>query len=497
MTHRLPAVFSRFRKDLRGGVALMGGLMIGLLGTAVIATIDITEMTVTKQKMQNHVDSAVLYATLQEKFREPGNEAELQEVARKYIIDVMRTTGVKATKVSTDFKYDFSRDRIVGEVNFTPPAIFTGSILVPHGMEVRAEAAPSLPTELEVALVLDMSGSMNFAVTNDLPEEAPVGSRRIDALRAGVDALMTTIEDTAEIKAKYSVIPYATSVDLTELFDRAGSKKTSWFEGANGKPLPTVCSGGRIVQIICTWLSGLSGRGVQDPSPPGAWGSELYSAKNGDSFTINLNAPGSGNKVPVVSQGTRGTYCADVNIGRYGEKCVDTVTIDGGTYVERDFFAPRIGPLGLTDDADDVTKYMKSLKAQGATAGHIGAAWGLYALTPEWDTVFKHPAGKPADFTDPTQKIMIIMTDGDFTVAHDDNMNLSETYAYFQSVCSLARTQGITVYTVGLRSSSLTDTELTKCAGTAENYFPAKNRASLIKAFEEIADKASKVRLAS
>ncbi len=490
-------LLSRFRGDTRGGIALMGGLMIGILSTSVIAAVDITEMTVTKQKMQDRLDSTVLYATLQEEFREPGNEQKLQDAARKYLIDSVVSTGVKADSISTDFTYDQTRDRIVGKVNFTPPAIFTGSILVPHGMFVEAEAAPSRPSKLELSLVLDMSGSMNFAVSNDVPEKAAVGSRRIDALRDGVDALMRTLKETEEIEAKYTVVPYATSVDLTEMFDKAGAKKNSWFKGANGKDLPTVCSGGRLHVMICTWLTGLSGRGVEKPSPPGAWGGELYNAKTGDSFSLDLKGPGFSNKIPVVSQGPRGIYCHDSYIETYGERCVDTVKVNGGLYVERDYFAPRVGPLAQTDNPGEVTKYMNTLQAQGATAGHIGAAWGLYALSPEWDEVFRHPTGEPAKFTDPTQKMMIIMTDGDFTVTHDDSMSLQETYAYFQSVCSLARSQGVIVYTVGLRSSALTDAELTKCAGGKENYFPATSREGLIKAFEEIAEKATAVRLAS
>jgi hypothetical protein len=94
-----------------------------------------------------------------------------------------------------------------------------------------------------------------------------------------------------------------------------------------------------------------------------------------------------------------------------------------------------------------------------------------------------------------TQKVLIVMTDGDFTITHDENMTVEETYDYFQAVCDLARAKGALIYTVGLRASTLTDKELTECAGSAARYYPADSRAQLVNAFEKIAAQAAQVRL--
>ena len=501
MPNILSKFLTKFSAEKYGGVALMGGLTIGLVATSVIAAVDITDMQTTKQKMQNRVDAAVLFATLQDKYREPGTEQELQDVARGYLIDSVRTTGVRAKDIKTDFIYDAARDRIVGKVNFTPPAIFIGSVIAPRGLVVSAEAAPLTPTKMEVALVLDISGSMNWAISSDI--DAPVGSRRIDALRDGVETLVTALVETPKLEAKMSVIPYATSVDVGGLIAERGGSATTYFRTLDGSDLPEVCNrtGGNAYGL-CGEIdrdddddTGGTADSVSDPSPIGAWGAERYVAKVGSNFTLNLAKPLGSGRIPVMTQPNRETYCDDSYVATYGERCVEFVTIDGDFYAEKDYFAPRSGIQPMTDDLDDITSFMGTLQGEGGTAGHIGTAWGLYSLSEDWHDVFDHPAGKPSKFEGETQKVMIVMTDGDFTMTHDENMTVAETYDYFQSVCDLARANGVLIYTVGLRASTLTDQQLTECAASADRYYPADSREQLVKAFEKIAEQAAQVRL--
>ena len=192
MFDRLIQFIGRFRRDPRGGVAIMAGLTVGLIGTGVIAAVDISDMNVTKQKMQDRLDSAVLFATLHDEFRDPKFGTELQDAGHAFVTSALKNSGIRAENVTTKFTYDAENDRIIGEINFTPPAIFVGSIVAPRGMTVRAAAAPADPTKMEIALVLDISGSMNWSITSNV--EAPTGSRRIDALRDGVETLVSALD---------------------------------------------------------------------------------------------------------------------------------------------------------------------------------------------------------------------------------------------------------------------------------------------------------------
>lgn len=489
LSHMLP----NFSRSKRGSIATMGGLMAGILAACAMATVDIAEMNSTKQVMQNRLDAATLFAARRSDIKDPGAKAQIQTQTEEFLLNSLRQAGVRADEVSATFRYDAESDSVVADVKFVPNTFFAGSFLG-KPMRAGARATPPKPAKAEIALVLDVSGSMRFSLTSD--DEAPEGSRRIDALRDGVDALLTAFERNERLEAKVSVIPYSTSVDLTDLFDDAGGNQTQWFEGANGSALPKVCAGGRkgIVKFLCDLISFLSG--IDDPSPPGAWGAERYNARNGDEFTLTMDKPASGaNRVPVVTQGKRTKSCSDGYIEPFGKRCVELVQVNGVTYVEHDYFAPRSSVLPQTDDSQDVRDFMKTLKPEGATAGHIGAAWGLYALSGDWNDVFNHPAGKPAPFNTDEKKILVIMTDGDFTVAHDQTMTVEDSYKYFQGVCALARENGVEIYTVGLRASELTDTELTKCAGSKGQYFSVGNRSQLVDSFDKIAEKASQIRL--
>lgn len=496
MMKSFPKILSRFRRNSSGGVALMGGLTIGLVATSVIATVEITDMTVTKQKMQDRVDAAVLFATLQDKFNKPGAAADLQVAAREYILDTVGSTGARVENIKTNFVYDQARDRFVGEVFFESPAIFTGSLFTDKTIRVRAEAIPLQPSKMEVAIVLDVSGSMNYGLTNDDP--ASPGSRRIDALRDGVETLVTSLEDNSRLDAKISVIPYATSVDIAGMLTKVGNQKNKYFVNRDGGKLPAV---GTFLQQQFSRNFNPSGADASDPSPIGAWGTERYVAKNENRFTISLDEPKAPKRVEVLTQPKRETNCSIGHIDTFGERCIEVVRIGDKIFPEKNFFTPKSGLLPMTGNVQDVRTFMSTVEAEGGTAGHLGAAWGLYALSPGWNPIFKHPAGEPSKFNGEAQKVLIIMTDGDFTSSHDPNVvvdadaGINETYDYFQSVCELARSKGVSIYTVGLRASALTDTQLTACAGSAQRYFRADNRAELVNAFEKIAENASRVRL--
>jgi hypothetical protein len=98
-----------------------------------------------------------------------------------------------------------------------------------------------------------------------------------------------------------------------------------------------------------------------------------------------------------------------------------------------------MGVMPMTKDVQAVRDYVEDFTPAGGTAGHIGAAWGLYALTPAWNNTFDHPAGKPQSFDETTEKYLVIMTDGEFNSQKDPNMDDDEMYKYFQSVCGKAR----------------------------------------------------------
>ncbi|MEQ1612919.1 MAG: VWA domain-containing protein, partial [Hyphomicrobiaceae bacterium] len=140
--------------------------------------------------------------------------------------------------------------------------------------------------------------------------------------------------------------------------------------------------------------------------------------------------------------------------------------------------------------------------ATGATAGHIGAAWGWYLLSPKWAAVLPS-ASAPVPYTDKTvTKHVIFLTDGIFNTSYkngpatDDTTQMNESYAQFQSLCTNMKAQGITVYTVAL---DLLDpralTELATCGGA--NSYTAADAVALKAVFQQIVSQLNHLRVAS
>lgn len=466
--------------------------MIGVVAAATVAAVEFADINETKFDVQDSLDAAVLAGTLRPDLDEPGINDRLQADVEAFFRAELAKADLRVSEVIANFSFDAARDRVVGNVTFTYDTIFIGSVLGVRTVNLRAEAAPERPVKIEMALALDVSGSMKWPVDED-DVEAPLGSRRLDALSSGVEALLASLAEEDRVEPVYAVIPFSSSVDLTDLYD-AG--QASWFTGINGQPVPNVCAGGRSADPAdCDPIDNPNASQLSDPvqSPVGAWAAERYTSKTATDFTLSLNAPGTGNAVPVVTQGPRSVNCHPGNVETFGHECIEVTT--DPLRAEQDFYAPRVGILPLTDDIQAVSDFVGALEPQGATAAHLGAMWGLYALTAEWNDVFQHPYGEPTAFESRTRKVLVIMTDGANTVVHDNSLAETDHDIYFQSVCAKARDLGVTIYAVGMRLSEVTDALLTQCAGTASQYFPADSQEDLVAAFDEIAKDAARVRL--
>ena len=142
--------------------------------------------------------------------------------------------------------------------------------------------------------------------------------------------------------------------------------------------------------------------------------------------------------------------------------------------------------------------------AAGATAGHIGTAWGWYLISPEWASVLPS-ASAPKPYDDKSvMKAMIIMTDGLFNTSYLTGGNtplatqMDESYQQFDALCANIKAKQITIFTVGFDLSDPRALgELQNCASGGANFFDAKTGADLKKAFGEIASRLTTMRVSS
>ena len=431
----------------RGSVAILTGLFMSFMVPGVIAAVDVTNITSTRTQVQSRLDAAVLSASRFDDLAEAYRSGEMQERGETFVLNALKTANIDASNANATFEFDETANRLRGRIEIEAPTLFVGKVVDIDRLVIETELAPKEKIEIEVALSLDVSGSMGWAIDSDTP--APVGSRRIDALRTGVASLTDVFDRNPLVDARVSVIPYSSSVNI-------GKAKKGMMK--NGKAMGSFFDEG-----------GLEIDGDDDDDGGSAttggsadkmmWATERVERSATGKFKVSKKSPKKGKKVKL-----------------------------------KDVGAPKASILPLSD-TQSALQHLATVEPEGWTAGHIGAEWALYSLLPDWQDVWNHPGKNPGSMKGDVRKVLVIMTDGDFTMTQTPDLTIDDAYDIFQNVCTEARKEGVTIYTVGLKASARTDAELTECAGSAENYFPVSDATGMTKAFEEIGEKATKTRI--
>ncbi len=226
-------------------------------------------------------------------------------------------------------------------------------------------------------------------------------------------------------------------------------------------------------------------------------------------------------------------YSASVNVGGYktavsgtaGDDCVverdgaytitDDATSSGGylgtsdTTLNSRYTCPTAAVEPLTDLWDSTLRAafktrIDALSPAGATAGHIGLAWGWYFLSPKWASLWPS-AQRPKPPSPDVVKAIIFMTDGEFNTSYLPSGTNSLDVATPGSsgdqtlaMCAEMKKPGsdIAVYTIGFQAPIAAETMLRSCSGDA-NFFDAASAGDLIAAFREIVTRLNNLRISS
>lgn len=171
----------------------------------------------------------------------------------------------------------------------------------------------------------------------------------------------------------------------------------------------------------------------------------------------------------------------------------------------------------LTSNKATLKNAVNALNVVGSTAGHMGAIWGWYTLSPNFGEIF--PAGsRPGTYnTRSLFKIAVFMTDGDFNTAYCDgviagnstsgsgstadqnncNATNGSSYTQARAVCQAMKDNGIIIYTIGFEVGSIAAAQslLTDCASSPGHAYLASGSAELREVFQAIARSINEVRL--
>lgn len=177
----------------------------------------------------------------------------------------------------------------------------------------------------------------------------------------------------------------------------------------------------------------------------------------------------------------------------------------------------------LTADKAKLNAYTVKdyLKPSGGTAGQIGTAWAWYLVSPNFAELFDDPVttvggdfeSRPASYEAPnTMKVVIIMTDGEYNTEYCKGVDVDDVscdapdgttgsmlgpLGQAEDLCAAMDAKKVIVYTVGfnLPATGTAVDLLKKCASEEKNFKLASNNADLIKAFREIGENISDLRL--
>ncbi|MCH9809222.1 MAG: hypothetical protein K0U74_15965 [Alphaproteobacteria bacterium] len=241
-------------------------------------------------------------------------------------------------------------------------------------------------------------------------------------------------------------------------------------------------------------------------------GQKLADLKVAAKDLIDILMPDSGqlNKVRIGLA----PYAASVNAGSYantvtghsggGHTCVHE---RGGAERFSDALPVGINKLGrrssmncpsatiqpLSDAKASLKTQIDGYTASGSTAGHLGAAWARYLVSPVWNSIWPS-ASQPTAYGDSsTIKAVILMTDGVFNTQYVGSNGNSSNQA--RSVCADMKTDNVAVYSIAFQAPGSAKTLLQECSSGSSFYFEASNGQELRQAFQKIAQKLNNLRL--
>lgn len=379
------------RSDQRGGIAILFAALAPVLFMIGGFALDYSRVHSLKISAQSAIDAAVLAAS--DALLTDDRRQEVFAAVLKQNFPEQDLTGLTA-----EFSYTRA-DGGKGTLAFSFPTL----LMRIGGYDSLAVGVTSSARQdlfdIEVALVLDVSGSMR----------AWMGSTsRLDALKGAARKLIEALDDAKlpSQKISYAVVPFTMNVNIgtdnAALVDNTASPLftgTKWAGCVLERPAP---------------FHNQDSYSLGDARTGGRWQAYIWPPE-----------PNSGSSCQNPSNGTNAGYRTVQAVGPNGK--FDPWTKGPNFNCVRHPIKP------LTEEASDVLAIIDGLESHSNMGTIIapGVAWGHRLLSPE------APFDQGKDFSKSVRKIMIVITDGEQTTEGEyqpqscaGETNTSSTYAF-------------------------------------------------------------------
>ena len=517
----------RYVRNTAGTIAVAFAIMVPVIVGSAGMALDFAQAYLVQQRLAQALDAAALAAAASY-----TDEADIQQ------------------KVNEFFDANYPEEKL--GVTFEPTVHVQGNEIIVGGsayygtfflhvigieqIEVAAETEVTkvLGNNIELALVLDVSGSMNnFSKINDL--------------RNAAKSLVETVvyDDQSEYYSKIAIVPYGVAVNVGSYAATARGPITAGktITGATrANPVViTSANHGFITgdRIRITNVNGMTQLNNQ---------TFTVSVVNANSFrlrnstnTSNINGSGyssysSGGTAYCTTPGCQYLYfqspsntwntfqvstCVTERTGPYAY----TDNPPSDAYVGRNYPSAVNNPcltsqiLPLTSDKDLLDDHIDALVASGSTGGQVGVGWGWYMLSPEWDFWSDSESVAGEYGAEDLHKIVVLMTDGEYNspycngaIARDatsgsgsasDHINCDATngnsYEQAETMCDAMKADDvdIEIYTIGFRVNDYPRGEalMEYCATDEDHFYTADDGDELQDVFQAIANNVSSLYL--
>ena len=362
----------------------------------------------------------------------------------------------------------------------------------------------------------------NFEITNFSADEA---TGRVSAsASATVDTTLMRIGglETMDVSSTSGGVFERTDTEVTIMLDVTGS-----MEGSKIRALRSAAT--EAVNILLP--EGRNTRGTRVGLVP-------YASSINVGFSRARAVTAGNNRQQLASTGAFVTPSNNI-------RTRDCVTGRGGRDAATDTFYTENAPIGsdrrtvnrnlasvfrcpsqeirpLTNNINQLRRDIRDIRAEGGTAGHLGVAWSYYMLSENWAPLW--PAqSKPGPKGNQTNKVAILMTDGDFNTAYEgvtgeftpgqtlgpfgNAQSIQKSNSVAADLCENMKNDGITIYSIGFdldgienatarnRATNLLDNCANDDVGGQVFFYRADNEQQLRQAFREIAKNISSLRL--
>ena len=453
----VPSPIANLIHDHRGAVAIVIGLCILPLFAVMGLSVDGARGYTAKSKLQGAVDAAALAGGK----AHSANEADPEVLARMYFDANYQEHFLDGTLTSFSAVIDNTTELMTVQAETAIPTTFM-SLFGLDTMSIAAEAiVATAHTGLELALVVDVTGSMNWSDSS--------GDVKIESLKTAGHTLLEALYGNATSLPDVwiSLIPYRAAVNIGD--------RPSWLTGYSAADFSPD-----------TWRGCVEARDApldqNDTAPVGS--TSRFSPFHWQS-------------------GVAWNYWPPVEFDHSGPN----------------WFCPVNEITPLTDQRGTIETAIDALDARsgGGTQTSVGMVWGWRTISPSWQGLWQGPTpnDRPLDYDEPNMiKAIVFMTDGIADIGWEktaygflsegrlgttnESVAEAEINTRLSAICEAAKTEGVLVFSVMFAISDPSiEATYQDCASQPSFFFNSPTGDELESAFRQIGRRLAALRLSS